>query len=492
MVWVAVFCILFIFSITSCSKGNPMEPSDFDAMNNPLTRWAFWGSDGVVTSSAYEDQNVDVTNVIMGERFMEVEDPLWGSTNGTRGYILKEAYHIPDDQHDAEMNVVAYTRKIGAYWDVWFRVFVDGAPAGNEVLVDKPINGDALHPAVTAWIQREEEGGGLLVVEIVYQLNRTVGEDIYKSIYRVQYTQNEHNNYSSFDDTVPLHAVCTGNQDTSYLHPDVVYATYWESYYNEGPVIYDIDRVYLTYELLDNGGRYILYSYCSPLDDNPSYTSEYVYDADDGPGWYPRVDASIDLANDEAGNGHPDYKVEFVWHVYTEEGVSVYYNYKTLNIASSYFSIPVAIDDMEGDDSVANGVPYIDIDPLENRLVENRENYAHIVWSKVKNEYFTDVEPYYINSAMIEDSVDPVVIYDTDDLHIEGLPVISTYADQTTEGGDHHGTVEFISYSSSVSDYPVYGVDFWLDGDDENDPLFSTSKTIVSINPHYSSDAGPP
>jgi hypothetical protein len=176
-----------------------------------------------------------------------------------------------------------------------------------------------------------------------------------------------------------------------------------------------------------------------------------------------------------------------VWHVYTPNGVGVFYSHKMLTTGSPSWVDEGEIDGMEGDDSWANGVPFICYDPLENALEQYRENYAHIVWTKVLNEYMTDVEPYYTNSSMIEDSIDVISIFDSGTVR-EGLPVISTFADQTTSGGNYHGTVQFISEVSGT--YPVFSVNFWLNNDYADEPEFSATKTSVSSG--YSNDAGPP
>ena len=105
-----------MFALSSCSGNkNPLTPCENNLNERePIFRTAFWqGSDHELQDSSDAGGHVDVTNVVFGDDFDDLQ-----------GYIVKIGEYTADElSWDAAFSVAAWHEFDGSDYDVFFKIF---------------------------------------------------------------------------------------------------------------------------------------------------------------------------------------------------------------------------------------------------------------------------------------------------------------------------------------------------------------------------------
>ena len=517
---------LIIFPMTSCSKSNPALPDGGAISDLRKLREMLWTEgDHTIAAQAAKERRADVSNVVLGKEYMKTSIP---AGNGKRGYILTHDDDIPSAQDPVELVVVTWSQMSSMpydggtydYWDVYFSVL---AYDENGMLSEEspdfqvpnptwnpgygPIPAIQNYPCVTAHIEKvgSNPGTPLLVVDIAFQRGcYYYGVEDLWMVSHVQYVQSDPDLYSSFD-KVGLEGgvdrVAPADPWNYYaIHPDIVYGTY---YREDGPgEIANIDYLMVVFEMIEKETSEAAIVYAQTPDPDDHWPWYWTYQSASGTGvtpdqgipQYPRIDAGIDCSDPLLPNPQ-FYIAAVVWHTVYDAGdflsSVLFFNYKPFNVppfGRRFLTYPFLFDQF---DTIAapNGLPYVDIDPIENLLEGHTpETYSHMVWTRFILPDGSNIKPYYTNSELVMQYWwDPVQairqVYDGGDDYREGLTAISTYSDQTdNDPYDRVGTIQFISAQNEATEYPVYSVDFSFE---DQDP-----QTLHFEDPEGVSDSG--
>ena len=546
------FALLFVVSpMMSCSKSKPTVPDEAGAPDNntapedsPL-RSIFWNNNNDIDLYAEEtdDRSVDVSNVVFDRGYIfrhDSQDPEdW--TNGLVGYVVDTCTYWGEAADPlwpfaAEFNVIAWAQRheeeVGAethvYYDVYFKVYGvtddPGTPVINGAEVQIPSEywvyfpappGDPIplhvshsRPKITAWLDSGDGTSGTdildprLYIAVAYQY-REAWEDVdNRSVYVTIYRQVDAEDYDAWEEVVTTEVAPT--EEEWAWHPDIVYGAYygpWETYYHNP----NFEALVLTYEEIDSESlqRSIR---LAELHEDSGWGDDWEIDDDYIPTFgdpaaipfYPRIDIGLDNSDAQAhGPGDDGYYIAVVAFNYVIpvlEGQE--YHYKVnLYTAWKAYNVGISFVDWEAIDfydeyEPKNALPYVEIDPLENRLSYGNWNYTHIVWSRLADEDGNKVEPRYTNSFEQHGDGDEetFLIEGADDLQRIGLPTITAYAHQIIDiqSGDRTvGSVQYIAEDGN-NHYPVFSETFVYVNDDKDSSYFGGTQEAVSTG--YSDD----
>ena len=523
----------------SCSKSNPTVPGDESISNLKKLREMLWTEgDHTISEQALKERRVDVSNVILGREYTDTQN--W--TNGQRGYILTHEDDLPSAQDPVELVVVTWSEMDsmsydgGTYyfWNVYFKVLAfdenDNIVSATEYTLENLqwnpgagcIPAIQNYPCVTAHISdvdpsNDEFEEPKLIVDIAYQRGCQWGDYDNWSVCHVQYRQDE-NDPDVYDALVKVsgpNTIAPYNPETEWaIHPDIVIGTYFRIDPGPPPIVYNIDWLMVVFEVIEKetSAASVVYRQCPSwrTDDLTFGWGELEYvsilvipGSEEVIPQYPRIDAGIDCSDPLVPNPQ-FYIAAVVWHSVYDTGQfltsKLYFNYKPFNVPEWGQIFQPNASEFDSFDTTAcpNGLPYVEVDPLEN-LLEGHcpENYTHMVWSRFMNPAGTDIEPYYTNSELVmqhwwEPGAAIRKVYDGGQYYREGLTTISTYSDQAdNDPYDRVGTIQFISAPNGSQEYPVYSVDLWYINEDPQDPDFSQTIEPVSDSGNSSSDEFP-